>query len=83
MVEASSSLSHVCTKYWVDVILTTAWECRRFDSEREALAYAQVYARLPNAEAVVAYAYRPEGTEIIFDWSEAQRKHSVRAALRS
>ena len=83
MVEASSSLSDACTKYWVDVILTTAWECRRFDSEREALAYAQGYARLPNAEAVVAYAYRPEGTEIIFDWSEAQRKHSVRAALRS
>jgi hypothetical protein len=41
MVEASSSLSDACTKYWVDVILTTAWECRRFDSEREALAYAQ------------------------------------------
>ena len=47
--------------YWVDMILTTAWECRRFDCEREALAYAQVYARLPNACAVVAYAYTPEG----------------------
>ena len=32
MVEASSSVSHACTKYWVDVILTTAWECRRFES---------------------------------------------------
>jgi len=60
-------------KILVDVILTTAWECRRFDCEREALAYAQVYARLPNAEAVVAYAYRPEGREIIFDWSEARQ----------
>jgi hypothetical protein len=66
---AARSLPH----YWVDVILTTAFECRRFDCEREALAYAQVYARLPNAEAVVAYAYRPEGREIIFDWSEAQQ----------
>ena len=47
MVEASSSLSHACTKYWVDVILTTAWECRRFDSEREALAYAQVCRNKP------------------------------------
>jgi hypothetical protein len=66
---AARSLPH----YWVDVILTTAFECRRFDCEREALAYAQVYARLPNAEAVVAYAYRPEGREIIFDWSKAQQ----------
>ena len=48
MVMASGSLPHAPTRYWVDVILTTAWECRRFDSEREALAYAQVYARLPN-----------------------------------
>jgi hypothetical protein len=70
---ADRSLPHASTKYWVDVILTTAWECRRFDCEREALAYAQVYARLPNAEAVVADAYRPEGREIIFDWSEARQ----------
>jgi Resolvase, N terminal domain len=55
MAQAASSL--LPTRYWVDVILTTAWECRRFDCEREALAYAQVYARFPNAEAVVAYAY--------------------------
>jgi hypothetical protein len=72
MVEAASRVSHGSTRYWVDVILTTAWECRRFDREREALAYAQVYARLPNAEAVVAYAYTPKGREIIFDWSEAE-----------
>jgi hypothetical protein len=65
---AARSLPH----YRVDVILTTAFECRRFDCEREALAYAQVYARLPNAEAVVAYAYRPKGREIIFNWSEAE-----------
>jgi hypothetical protein len=56
MVMATRSLPHASTKYWVDVILTTAWD-RRFDCEREALAYAQVYARLPNACAVVAYAY--------------------------
>jgi hypothetical protein len=41
MVEANRSLPH----YWMDVILTSAWECRRFDCEREALAYARVYAR--------------------------------------
>jgi hypothetical protein len=64
MVEAAGSLPPTSTKYWVDVILTTAWECRRFDCERKALAFAQVYARFPNAEAVVAYAYTPEGRKI-------------------
>jgi hypothetical protein len=68
---AALRLQHA--SYWVDMILTTAWECRRFDCEREALAYAQVYARLPNACAVVAYAYTPGGREIIFDWSEARQ----------
>jgi hypothetical protein len=71
MVMAASGLPP--TRYWVDVILTTAWQCQRFDCEREALAYAQVYARLPNAEAVVAYANRPEGREIIFEWSDARQ----------
>jgi hypothetical protein len=44
MAQATRSL--LPTRYWVDVILTTAWQCQRFDCEREALAYAQVYARL-------------------------------------
>ena len=83
MVMASGSLPHAPTKYWVDMILTTAWECRRFDCEREALAYAQVYARLPNAEAVVAYAYGPKGREIIFDWSEAEARQSCRQEQRT
>jgi hypothetical protein len=73
MVEGKRNVSHACTKYWVDVILATSWRCQRFDSESEALAYAQVHARLPNAEAVVAYAYRPEGRGIIFEWSEARQ----------
>ena len=79
MVEANRSLPH----YWMDVILTSAWECRRFDCEREVLAYARVYARFPNAEAVVAYAYRPEGRKIIFDCSEAEAKvlHEVTPLL--
>jgi hypothetical protein len=71
MVMANSSLPP--TRYWVDVILTTSWQCQRFDSESDALAYAQVYARFPNAEAVVAYAYKSEGREIIFEWSEARQ----------
>jgi hypothetical protein len=73
---ADRSLPHAPTRYWVDVNLTTAWECRRFDCEREALAYAQVYARLPNAEAVVAYAYRAEKRRIIFE-SEAEHGNSA------
>jgi hypothetical protein len=79
MVEANRSVS----RYWVDVILTTAWQCQRFDSESDALAYAQVYARLPNAEAVIAYAHRPEGREIIFDWSEAEARQSCRTERTS
>jgi hypothetical protein len=81
MVEATSNLPPI--RYWVDVILTTAWQCQRFDCGREALAYAQVYARLPNAEAVVAYAYAPEGREIIFDWSEAEASQSCRTERTS
>jgi hypothetical protein len=72
---AGSSLPH----YWVDVILTTAWHAKRFDCEPDALAHAQVYSRFPNAEAVVAYAYTPEGRTIIFDWSEAEAKLGRRA----
>jgi hypothetical protein len=72
MVEANRSLSHASTKYWVDVILTTALDCRRFDCEREALAWAQVCARLPNAELVVAYALTEGRKKTIFEWSEAE-----------
>ena len=59
------------TKYWVDFILTTAWQAKRFDSEREALACAQAYARLPNACLVVAYALTEGRKKIILEWSEA------------
>jgi hypothetical protein len=69
MVEAGRSLSQASTKYWVDVILTTSFQCKRFDCERDALAFAQVYARFPNA-SVVAYACTSEGRKTIFD-SEA------------
>jgi hypothetical protein len=69
MVEAGSSLNCCARRKPLVRFLTSAWECRRFGSEREALAWAQVYARLPNAEAVVAYAYAPEGRKIIFDWN--------------
>jgi hypothetical protein len=83
MVEAERSLSQASTKYWVDVILTTALDCRRFDCEREALAFAQVHARLPNACAVVAYAYTPEGRTIIFDWSEEYEATKTSEARQS
>jgi hypothetical protein len=69
---AKRSLSHASTKYWVDVITTTALDCRRFDCEREALAWAQVCARLPNAELVVAYALTEGRKKTIFEWSEAE-----------
>ena len=74
MVEAKCSLSRAPTKYWVDMILKAIppLECRRFDCEREALAYAQVCARLPNACLVTVYAYTPKGRKIIFEWSDAE-----------
>jgi hypothetical protein len=72
MVEATRNLSHASTKYWVDVILTTALDCRPFDCEREALAWAQVCARLPNAELVVAFALTEGRKKTIFEWSEAE-----------
>jgi len=79
MVMAASSLPP--TRYRVDVILTTAWHAKRFDCEPDALAHAQVYSRFPNAEAVVAYAYTPEGRKVIFDWSEAEAKLGRRAKI--
>jgi hypothetical protein len=72
MVEANPSLSHASTKYWVDVITRTALDCRRFDCEREALAWAQVCARLPNAELVEAYALTEGRKKTIFEWSETE-----------
>jgi hypothetical protein len=76
MIGASRSLPH----YWVDAILTTAFDCRRFYCESEALAFARVYARLPNAELVIGYALLPEGRKIIFEWSsEAEAKLGRRA----
>jgi hypothetical protein len=72
MVMAGRSLPHAPTKYWVDVILTTALDCRRFDCEREALAWAQVCSRLPNACLVVAFALTEGRKKTIFEWSEAE-----------
>ena len=74
MVEAKRSLPQASTKYWVDMILKAIppLECRQFDCKREALAYAQVLARLPDACLVVAYAVTSEGRKkITFEWSEA------------
>ena len=63
---AAHSLPH----YWVDVTLTTAWECRRFDCEREALAYAQVYADCQRRSGgCVRLHTRREEDDL--DWSEA------------
>jgi hypothetical protein len=75
MVMADLRLPH----YWVDAILTTAFDFRRFYCESEALAFARVYARLPNAELVIAYALLPEGRKIIFEWGEAEAKLGRRA----
>jgi hypothetical protein len=45
---------------WVDVIFRSdgwpSFQSQRFDAEREAIAYAQVHARLPGAELVAVDA---------------------------
>jgi hypothetical protein len=42
--------------YWAVVIFRESFEAQRFDTEREAMAYAQVHARMPDAELVAVDA---------------------------
>ena len=80
MVEATSSLPPI--RYWVDVILTTvAVSAVRLRTRSSCLRAS--LCPLPNAEAVVAYAYAPEGRETIFDWSEAEASQSCRTERTS
>jgi hypothetical protein len=77
MVEAGRSLPHASTKHWVDMILKTIppLECRRFDSEREALAWTQVCARLPNPRLVVAYSLTEGRLRVERNRTKHERKH--------
>jgi hypothetical protein len=63
------------TRYWALVIREEDFEARRFDTEHEALAYAQVYARMPDAEYVAVDACAANGKRTpIWEWGEADER---------
>jgi hypothetical protein len=66
------------TRYWALVIFRDEGiEARRFDDESAALAYAQVHARMPDAEYVAVDACAANGKRTpIWEWGEAEeRRH--------
>jgi hypothetical protein len=65
------------TRYWALVLFRESFEARRFDSEREAIAYAQVHARMPDAEFVAVDACAANGERTpIWEWGEVEdRRH--------
>jgi hypothetical protein len=75
--------------YWAVAIFRESFEAQRFDNEREAMAFAQVHARLPDAELVAvdacaAIGARPYGfedfpTQYIFNFKSPAPKRSLLA----
>jgi hypothetical protein len=65
------------TRYWALVLCSETFEARRFDSESEALAYAQVHSRLPDTEFVSVDACATNGKRTpIWEWGEVEeRRH--------
>jgi hypothetical protein len=59
--------------YWVDVIFRESFQAQRFDTEREAMAYAQVHARLPQA-CLVAVDACANGKRTTI-WELEKRRH--------
>jgi hypothetical protein len=61
--------------YWVVVIFRfrEGFQAQRFDTESEAMAYAQVHARLPDASFVAVDACATNGERTpIWEWGEAE-----------
>jgi hypothetical protein len=56
--------------YWVNVICRESFQSQRFATEREAMAYAWVHARLPDAELVAVEACEAGKRTTIFVWPE-------------
>jgi hypothetical protein len=63
--------------YWAVAIFRESFEAQRFDNEREAIAYAQVHARMPDVEHVAVDACATNGKRTpIWEWGEAEeRRH--------
>jgi hypothetical protein len=60
--------------YWVVVIYQEGFEAKRFKTEREAIAYAQVHARLPQACNVAVDACANGKRTTIWEWGEAEER---------
>jgi hypothetical protein len=65
------------TRYWALVLYQETFEARRFDTESEAMAYAQVHARMPDAEYVSVDACAANGQRTpIWEFGETEdRRH--------
>lgn len=65
------------TQYWAVCIFRESFEARRFNDEREAMAWAQVNARMPDAELVAVDACAANGKRTtIWEWGEVEeRRH--------
>jgi hypothetical protein len=65
------------TLYWAVAIFRESFQAQRFDNEREAIAYAQVHSRLPDAELVAVDACAANGKRTtIWQWGEVEeRRH--------
>jgi hypothetical protein len=61
--------------YWALVIFPDTFEAQRFDTEREAMAYAQVHARLPEVCFVAVDACAANGKWTpIWEWGEVEQR---------
>jgi hypothetical protein len=64
------------TLYWAVVIFRESFQAQRFDTESDAMAYAQVHARMPDAEFVAVDACANGKRRTIWEWGEAEeRRH--------
>jgi hypothetical protein len=61
--------------YWVDAIFHGSFQAKRFETEREVMAYAQVHARIPDAEFVAVEACEAPGKyTTIWEWGEVEER---------
>jgi hypothetical protein len=61
-------------QYWVNVIFREGFQARRFDTESDAMAYAQVHARLPRTCIVAVDACANGKRTTIWEWGEVEER---------
>jgi hypothetical protein len=61
--------------YWAVVIFRESFQAQRFDTEGEAMAYAHIHSRLPDASFVAVDACATDGKRTtIWEWGEADER---------